>query len=289
MDSLSHALFIAIPCLLAGRPDLVPFAILGAVIPDIDVTFQRISNADPRLYIFTHGGFTHSFLGGVFTAIATSLLAIIGSYIIFPSWAPVSPGLAVAAAVAGVITHLALDFLAYPGIPLVYPISDKKYTMGIMAGPSIYLLVASIVYVILLIAGLTTAVSMWAYPGFFTVVVAVSAIVKLYVSKKTGGMAIPGLNPVKWLIIIETPCTYFVYRYDLFKGPEKGSIYQKYGNVEPATVPRAENPEYRRMRYHSYLMTVERSGKTITFRDPLREYGHVWYPPYFKSMSLSIE
>ena len=63
MDSLTHALIITIILAMADRPDLIPFGIMGAVLIDIDVVFSFFSNRDPRLYIFTHGGFTHSILG----------------------------------------------------------------------------------------------------------------------------------------------------------------------------------------------------------------------------------
>jgi inner membrane protein len=44
-----------------------------------------------------------------------------------------------AAILGGALSHLAIDTLACPGIPLFAPFSDRKYTVGILPGPSILL------------------------------------------------------------------------------------------------------------------------------------------------------
>jgi inner membrane protein len=48
---------------VTGLTPLLPFAILGAVIMDADIFFSLISDSNPPLYLFTHGGIAHSLAG----------------------------------------------------------------------------------------------------------------------------------------------------------------------------------------------------------------------------------
>ena len=65
MDSLTHALTAAVLAYVLGIPELMPFLVLGAVIIDADILFSRVSDSNPRLYLFTHGGMAHSIGGAV--------------------------------------------------------------------------------------------------------------------------------------------------------------------------------------------------------------------------------
>ncbi len=58
MDSVTHALAAASLFLGLGRPELVPFAIVGSVLMDIDILLMRFPEKNPRYYVFTHGGVT---------------------------------------------------------------------------------------------------------------------------------------------------------------------------------------------------------------------------------------
>ena len=224
MDSLTHALAIGAIFAVAGRPELIPFAALGAVAPDIDITFQRFSDHDPRLYILTHGGITHSFAGVIVVSLSAALIALPAATLLGYS-TPLL--LAVAAILIGAFSHVFLDFLAYPGIPLLYPATDKKYTMGFAAGPTPYLMVASIVFGAFILTGRASIQDPWIYCGFFALVIIISGALKLYVSAMTGGKAIPGFNPLRWLIITESPGSYHVYGYHLLKGRLPATDYTK--------------------------------------------------------------
>jgi inner membrane protein len=287
VDSLTHALAASILFAMIGHPELIPFAVLGAVCPDVDIVFQRFSDRDPGLYIFTHGGITHSIAGALTTAsIATLPGLLVASFLGYNAAVP----LAFAAAIAGVLTHVGLDFLAYPGIPLLYPVTDKKYTLGISAGPTVYLLVASLVYGAFLLTGRSSISDPLIYVGFFVFVLAAIALLKIYVTMKAGGTAIPGFSPLRWLIISETPGSFRVSGYHLFRGPGTSAEFEKYRDLGPDEISRLENlPEVRRMRYHSYVVTAARDRDKIVFSDPLREHGYLWYPPYFKRYVLSPE
>jgi inner membrane protein len=284
VDSLTHALFASIAFTLIGHPELVPFAALGAVCPDVDILFQRFSDRDPRLYIFTHGGITHSIAGALTTS---AFAALAGLFLATALGYSVTVPLAFLAAAAGVLTHIGLDFLAYPGIPLLYPATDKKYTLGIAGGPTVYLLIASMVYGAFLLAGKAVIAEPWVYAGFFGLIIAANAGLKTYVAAKAGGRVIPGFNPLKWLIVAEAAGSYRVSGYHLLRGPTPAVEFAKLDGVSPEEAGRLMAiPEVKRMRYHSYIVTVARNGGSVVFSDPLREKGYLWYPPYFKRFSV---
>jgi inner membrane protein len=287
VDSLTHALVASIIFTVIGHPELVPFAVLGAVCPDVDFIFQRFSDRDPKLYLFTHGGITHSIIG----ALTASAVATISGLIMVAALGYSAPVLlAFAAAAAGVLTHITLDYLAYPGIPLLWPATDKKYTLGIAAGPTPYLLVASMVYGAFLLKGKAGLEDPWIYTGFFILVMAAAALLKVCVAVKVKGMAIPGFNPLKWLIVADEPGSYRVSGYHLFRGPTPATVFEKLEGISPDEVRDLQSiPEVRRVRYHSYIVTASRNGETIIIADPLREKGYLWYPPYFKRFAIPVK
>ncbi|WP_424359482.1 metal-dependent hydrolase [Methanocella sp. MCL-LM] len=289
MDSLTHALAISVVFAAAGRHDLVPFAVLGAVIPDIDVVFQRFSDRYPRLYIFTHGGITHSIAGAVAIAVLSAIAGLVLVPVALPAYGAINPALTIGTAVAGVLSHIILDYLAYPGIPLLYPLTDRKFTLGIMAGPSIFLTIASVSYLLLIMAGVADIAESWPYALFFTAVILTCASLKVYVDRRVDGRTIPGFIPVSWLAISETSDAISVHKYDLVKGPGENVRYEKYRGRSPGLQPESESPELRRMRYHSYAVTEEHDGDTVRYVDPLREHGYLWYPPYFKSVRVPVK
>jgi inner membrane protein len=284
VDSLTHALFASILFTLIGHPELVPFAALGAVCPDVDIIFQRFSDRDPRFYIFTHGGITHSIAGALATSAGTALLGLLAATVLgYNVFVP----LAFLAAAAGVLTHISLDFLAYPGIPLLFPATDKKYTLGIAGGPTLYLLIASLVYTAFLLAGKAVLGQPWLYVAFFGLIILANATLTTYVAAKAGGKVIPGFNPLKWLIVAEQPASYRVGGYHLFRGPAPSVEFAKLGGVSPEEAGNLMTiPEVKRVRYHSYIVTVNRKGGSVVFSDPLREQGYLWYPPYFKCYTV---
>ncbi len=284
MDSLTHALIITIVLALLGRPDLVPFGIMGAVLIDVDVMFNFFSDRDPRLYIFTHGGFTHSFAGALIISACIALLSALLSLAgLLPAF-----GIAVLAAiVAGAISHIAVDYLAYPGIPLLYPVTDKKYTMGVLGGPSAFIMAGSIVFIGIMLAGKVDFDGSWIYIAYFAAILGFSTITKCYAALKTKGRTIATMNPFKWIVIEDTPGLYRLYQYDFFNKFSAGRTFEKYNGIDRAGAERyARLPELKRLFYHSYIVTVEKNGDGITYRDPIREANYIWYPPYFKSYTV---
>lgn len=289
MDSLTHALIIAIPLSLIGRPDLAIYGITGAVLIDVDVLLGLFPDRDPRLYIYTHGGFTHSFFGAFVVTLLSAAVAYPLS-LTFPSMMAPFGLQAIVAIGAGAITHIAADYLAYPGIPLFYPATDKKYTLGILAGPSIYIMAASFAYIAAMAMGLASYMDFLPYVAIFGLVISISAGSKAWAATKVKGRTIATMNPTKWMVIEDMPKAYRFYTYDLFKGASHAESYEKYRGLTPGEAMRfTGTPEVRRLRYNSYIVTVEKNGNVITYRDPVRENGHIWYPPRHKSQSVTAE
>jgi inner membrane protein len=284
VDSLTHALVIAIALSLAGRPDLIPYGIAGAVLIDVDVLFNGFSDRDPRLYIFTHGGFTHSFFGAFVVTLLAAMLSLIlssaGLLVLFDI-----PSLV--ALMAGALSHVALDYLAYPGIPLLYPLSDKKHTLGILGGPSALIMLASVAYIAAMAAGMARIDRPWPFVAFCAIIVALSAGAKALMAVKTGGRTIATINPFKWAVIEDRPDAYLYYQCDLLGRRSTTESYAKYRGITPAEAGKHDGmPEVRQLKYHSYIVTVEKDGEGITYRDPIREKGHIWYPPYYKKFCI---
>ncbi len=125
---------------------LLPFAVLGTVIPDADIFYSFISDKAPSLYLFTHGGISHSLAGAFVLSILSygvvTSIALIG--IIPFSLVAIGGVSGFAAVLTGALLHIAIDVLACPGIPLLAPVSDRKYTIGILPGPSILLAFAAL-------------------------------------------------------------------------------------------------------------------------------------------------
>ncbi len=291
VDSLTHALTISILLFILGRPELIPFGIIGTIIIDIDVLFTRFSDKDPRYYIFTHGGFTHSIGGSGLVAVLASVIAIgvigIGGSL---GMVPVMPPLLliVIAFLAGAWLHVVMDFLACPGVPLLYPFSDRKYTIGIFAGPNLFIMAGTVIYLTALLTGFVQLSDYILYGIYFLAVICIGLLLKLYVKVTLKGHAIPTMNPNRWLLIEETVDSYLV-RFRKLAGNEDTPIriFQKYSNIDPEEIiPYESEPEVKRLRYHSYLTTVEKKGNSIIFRDPVREAGIIWYPPYFKNLII---
>lgn len=292
MDSLTHAFAIALLLIATGNALFVPFAVVGAVLPDIDFIFLLASDGDPSLYIFTHGGFTHSLLGATLISIiaffALRFLAEIGSFHEkLPS--KVTPAVFLFI-LAGAFLHLFLDYLAYPGIPMLYPLTEQKYTLGILPGPSLVLLALSTIFLVLLIRRKITIARMGAYAGIFIILLIFCAGTKGYVELNTQGTTVPTLNPFSWLVINENETAYSVQNYDVFHGVTNVAIYDKYTNITPSEVLKCEKvPGVQRLKYYSYIITVEKNDTAIIFHDPLREQRIIFYPRYHPNFTVHLQ
>lgn len=281
MDSISHAFAISALMMAGGQPALIAPGILGAVIPDLDIVLSRIGDRRPDLYILTHGGITHSLAGGILlsTAIYTGATAFsVGLGLRGPLAAvPFPAGLS--AALSGTLLHILLDLLAYPGIPLLYPHTDRKYTAGIFAGPSPLLLGTSAALLVLIVTGLIPAAALPWYGLFIAMVIAARAIVKGAVMSRSPETAIPRFDPRSWLLIGEEPDSFSVTPYDLFRGRGESRIFPKYNGIDPGEAGRFAGLDgVRRLLYHSYIVTVSRDEEGILFRDPVRDEGYIRYP-----------
>ena len=293
MDALSHALIACILFSAPGLTPLIPFAILGAVIPDADIIFPKISDRTPSLYLFTHGGIAHSIAGAfVLSLLVYSTVALLAAAgIIMTTSAAAVRMYGFAAVLAGALLHVAIDVSACPGIPVLAPFSDRKYTLGILPGPSMLLAVAAL--------GLVGVVTLSFLP-FSSALVLYGAIVIIYVAARTGmfliagvklpGRKIPSINPLRWLVIEEDAMYYKIRYYTLFHGYSDEVVFEKFRNTDAQEIAvAAQFPEVRRFFFFSYIVTAERTGSVLILTDPLREKGYLYYPIKFKRVEVMLE
>ena len=183
------------------------------------------------------------------------------------------------------------DTLACPGIPLLAPFVDRKYTPGILPGPSILLAGAAFGLVMVTVTKVLPfpqALTFYALTVLLYLTVRVGSF--LFAVIRLPGRKVPGINPFRWLAISEdeTYCT--VQQYTPFRGFSGESVFMKYKDTSIAEVKSALRfPEVRRLFFHSYCVTAERIGSVLILSDPLREKGYLSYPPHFKRVDVTID
>jgi inner membrane protein len=290
VDTFTHTLSALVVFSIPVSGTLLPFAVLGAIIPDIDVVYHLVSRRNPRLYLFTHGGFTHSIAGSLLiSSLAFGVAAGLANLGLLPGANPAlfGPG-SLAFMLGGTLLHVLEDFLAYPGIPLLLPVTERKYTAGIFPGPSLVLFGVSLVFFTWAAMGVVGPTALGVYAAIFFGFIGASAAMKGYMALRHGGRTLPTFNPLRWLLIDETDHVYRIREYHLLRGVTASREVDRYRGVSPDEAARYGSlPEVRRHRYFSYLSVADRDGDRITFRDPLREDGTRPYPPY--AIRVSVE
>lgn len=294
VDSLTHALIAALLAYALNLPQVLPFIVLGAVIIDADIFFAWISDRYPSLYLFTHGGCTHSIAGAVvLSVIAWTAAAFVQVTGFMHTELPVHAApVAFAAVLAGALLHIGLDTLAVPGLPLLAPFSDRKYTVGLLPGPSILLMAVSLFFVIWVGLGEVDLPAM-IFPNAAVIAAFLATRLTTFCIARTDlrgkGWAIPTINPLRWLVIGETPEVWTVGEYRLGKGMGETEYLMKYRSTSAGeTASFLTLPEVRRLRFHSYIVTAEKVGDEIIFSDPLRESGRIFYPPHYSRVRVSL-
>jgi inner membrane protein len=293
VDALSHALTAWILFSVTGLTPLLPFAILGAVIMDADIFFSLITDTIPSLYLFTHGGIAHSLAG----ALVLSVLAYLSIFLIALTGIISLSALAgygvygFAAILGGALSHLAIDTLACPGIPLFAPFSDRKYTVGILPGPSILLAGAALGLVAVTV---TQVLAFQQAMTFYAVIVLLYLFVRggffLVALKWLPGRKVPMVNPFRWLTLSEDEMRYTLRQYTLFSASFSEVVFPRYKGSSSAEVKSAlQFPEVRRLFFHSYSVIAERMGSDLILSDPLRENGYLYYPPHFRRVAVTLE
>ncbi|MCK5233711.1 MAG: metal-dependent hydrolase [Candidatus Aenigmarchaeota archaeon] len=147
MDSFTHAL---LPFLLAASMKksraFSAAVFLGALSPDFDVIISWIGYI-LNIEILSHRGITHTLLFGFFTAAIVlyifSRKKIHGFFekLIRRHFELEFSPLMLAAAYVGVLSHLFLDALTTRGIPLLYPLSAKRYSFELFFYIDVFLMV----------------------------------------------------------------------------------------------------------------------------------------------------
>ena len=293
MDALSHALIAYILFFTAGLSPLIPFVILGAVIIDADIFFPLFSDNIPSLYLFTHGGITHSLSGAIAMSVVSYIaLMLVSAAGIIPEGILSGAGIwGFVAILTGSLIHLAIDLAACPGIPLLAPFIDRKYTLGILPGPSILLAIAAVgtlTATFLNIITFSTALTVYAGSviAYFTVRIAAF----LYADLHLTGRKIPSINPLRWLIIRDEENHWKISTYTFGKGTGARTELPKFQETDADDIHTvAHLPEVRRFLFHSYCVAAERIGSILILADPVREKRYVYYPPKFRRVAVSFE
>ncbi len=291
MDSLTHAFVVAIAATGTFSGPLLFSLVLGAVFPDIDILFKPLSDRYPSLYLLTHGGIAHSILG-VFSMAPLVLIGMIlaAARGFFPD-----PGQELSWILMGILfiigglTHLLLDALACPGIPLLYPYSSKKYTACIFPGPSLVLFAASVLLAAIIFTRHGGPVVILAYLSGCALFIFFSGAITLAVAREVDGKPIPTLHPFRWLVLKDEGDRYLLSRYKLLSGSDPVKSFPKYVNTTPAELESlVRQPEYQRLHFYSYIICAERNGDYIIFSDPIRLEHFIFYPPHYAHIVLPV-
>ena len=292
MDALSHALIAYILFSAPGLSPLIPFAILGAVIIDADIFFSSISEKIPSLYLFTHGGITHSIAGAfVISLLAFVTVILLAASGIMPTGVSADAGIyGFAAVLAGALLHIVIDVTAVPGIPVLAPFSDRKYSLGLLPGPSLLLFIAAFALVLETAFSMLTFSSAIELYGMVVVVfITVRACMFLGVVVQLPGRKFPFMNPLRWLVLLEDETSYRIRTYTLFRGYSGETVFEKFKNTDVYELAAAAQiPEVRRFLFFSYLVTAERNGHVLILADPLRENGIMHYPAKYKRIEVKV-
>lgn len=195
----------------------------------------------------------------------------------------------VAAFLAGSLVHIGLDILAFPGIPVFYPFSSRKRTLGIFPGPSLFIFSVTVGFLLLVVLGLQSLMN----PALYLVIVIGFIIFRTFmktaltISRK--GITIPRMNPLFWFIIYESNDVYILKSYRVLQQEELLARFPKYDNVtKQELAPYLEIPEVRRHLYYSYISVVKRIDDKLLFIDPLRKERYIWYPPDYVSLEIPL-
>jgi inner membrane protein len=290
VDALSHALIAYILFSIPPLPPLLPFVIVGAVLPDIDIFLSPVSDTSPPLYLFTHGGIAHSLAGAfVLSLIAFGTAGLLSAAGVIPAVVLSGTGtVGFLAVLAGALLHLAIDLPACPGIPLFAPFADRKYTLAVLPGPS--LLLAGAATGVAIASGLRLLPfpsALWFYGNVVVAYLAVRTVFFLYAGARLPGRKIPAVSPIRWLVILEDETAYIIRQYSLFHGYSGESVFGKYRGTNAREIAGlAGLTEVRRLVFHSYCVTAERIGSVIVLADPVRENGYLWYPPKYRRVAV---
>ena len=97
------------------------------------------------------------------------------------------------------------------------------------------------------------------------------------------------MNPLRWLAIYDSRDAWTVRDYRIGPGMGDPVDYPKFRNTNPDEVlPCLALQEVVRLRYYSYIVTVEKEGDALIFSDPLRVSGRLFYPPHFKQVRITV-
>lgn len=240
MDIISHAV---LPYLLGRffRMDrkLLAAFVIGGVAPDLDVFIIWLALIFPSPdLLLVHRGITHSPIFGFLIALAAMILiSRPPGRDIFRRWTGFEFSLSwpvAALALAGVLTHLFLDYLITKGVPLLYPVNTARFSGELFFHYEIIITACSIGIALWLLRGFfgNKSISRKTNNKFLALFLIVLLVVGgLRVEGKESAIALenhgdsvedlkedfevfPDWGLFEWIILNENESSFQVYRYD---------------------------------------------------------------------------
>lgn len=149
MDSVTHGLFpYSLAAFLKRSRVECAAVLLGAIGPDFDIVFAWLGYL-LQIQILSHRGITHSIFFGFFTAAILlyvfsrrSVAGFFKKALNTPVALEFNPRL-LGFAYAGLLFHLLFDSLTSRGIPLLYPLTPKRFSAEIFFYIDFYLMALS--------------------------------------------------------------------------------------------------------------------------------------------------
>jgi inner membrane protein len=155
------------------------------------------------------------------------------------------------AVIAGAVLHVGVDFLSSPGIPVLYPLSDRKYSLNIFAGPSIFMFFISIIFGSLILLGWADQNDLILYMGVFIAILTVRSGLKGSIATRIPGRILPTPHLLKWVILNDRGTSVEVRRYQFFRGLSAVAVFPKFLNTTPEEIlPYRDLPEVRRHQFY---------------------------------------
>ncbi len=153
MDLFTHiTVSVAIAYFLFPDDNRQRAFIIGGIAPDLDVLISWIPILSPELYVLQHRGLTHTIFFAPITAIIfiflTQYVEKLTSKESFHKIITPLNRQTSFSAFFGANLHLSLDLITYSGVPLLYPITSTRYSIGILTvfDPLITVLSAVLVF-----------------------------------------------------------------------------------------------------------------------------------------------
>jgi len=312
MDLFSHAL---LPYLLGNlfklKKDDVTALVLGGIAPDFDILILWINLVYPNFsLLITHRGITHSLIFGFVTGIAVLYLAcresIKNKVMRYVDFEPLFTSRTIAIACAGMLIHLFLDYVTTRGIPLLYPLTTKRFAAEVFFFTDTYLMIVSLVIAIILFKMPSQSKNSTKFLLIFIIVFAGMGALRIEEKSSTEQFfevevnAYPTMNPFTWYALAEDDDKISIFEYDGFDRTTKYNetvprlnIISQGEGLEKALIIAGELPQVKMFKWRAYAVAVNASFSDraweLEYYDPIREAMFLDSPSIFRRIAPPVK